>query len=192
MRFWHRRPREDYGAGAFILEALPGTSVGAEIGVDRGEFSSRLLRHLRPTRLHLIDRWEYRTEAACDRSLYGGRLGVDQSHMDGLHRKVCRCLRREITRGTVCIHRARSQDAAAVPAQYFDWVDIDGDHRYEAVRADLEPYRGRIRAGGWVAGGGLRSRAWWGDGVVRAVSEFVAAGPVRRYEGHGDQFLIQL
>jgi len=190
---WRRRPREDYGARSFILEALPGASIGAEIGVDRGEFASRLLRHLRPARLHLVDPWEYRTEAVYGDSLYGGRLGVDQSHMDGLHEKVCRRFRKEIARDQVLIHRARSQDAAATfPAQYFDWIYIDGDHRYEAVRADLERYHDRIKANGWIAGSGYRSKAWWGDGVVRAVGEFVASGHARHYARRHDVFLIQL
>ena len=39
----------------FLLHSLPRNSVGAEIGVWRGEFSADIVRRVRPRRLHLID-----------------------------------------------------------------------------------------------------------------------------------------
>ena len=32
-----------------------------------------------------------------------------------------------------------------------DFALIDGDHRYEGVRRDFEPYGGLVRPGGWIA-----------------------------------------
>lgn len=44
---------------AALLTALPPGSVGAEIGVWKGNLSAILLEQLRPKRLHLIDPWQY-------------------------------------------------------------------------------------------------------------------------------------
>ena len=74
-----------------------------------------------------------------------------------------------IERGQVHVHRSRSVEAAAsFPDDSLDWVYIDGDHTYEAVRADLAAYYRTIRPGGygiWAA----RNRAPW----------FLAATPTR-------------
>jgi hypothetical protein len=37
----------------FLLEMLPKNSVGAEIGVWKGDFSDRILKALNPKQLHL-------------------------------------------------------------------------------------------------------------------------------------------
>src|SRR2546430_9287984 len=42
---------------AFLFKMLPRGSVGAEIGVWKGDFSKLLLRRVRPAELHLVDPW---------------------------------------------------------------------------------------------------------------------------------------
>ncbi|MDG2335355.1 MAG: hypothetical protein P8Q97_14115 [Myxococcota bacterium] len=41
-----------------MLDRLPKAGVVAEIGVDRGDFSKRILAATEPEVLHLVDVWE--------------------------------------------------------------------------------------------------------------------------------------
>jgi SAM-dependent methyltransferase len=50
----------------------------------------------------------------------------------------------------------------------FDWIFIDGDHRYESVRRDIEAYRRLLAPGGLLSGHDLH----WKD-VRRAVDDLV-------------------
>jgi hypothetical protein len=56
---------------------------------------------------------------------------------------------------------------------------VDGDHLYEAVRADLELFDPKLKTDGLLAGDDYGMPGWWDDGVTRAVDEFVAG---RGYE----------
>ena len=191
---WRRATiTENYPAREFVLRALPTQSVGAEIGVHEGDFSQILLERLQPARLHLIDPWIYRTELPYQQSFYGGRQGGNQSRMDRRYRRTLRRLRSEIRSGQVTVDRMCSANAAELYDRgYFDWVYVDGDHSYHQVRQDLELFAAKIKPGGWIAGGGHRQDAWWGEGVVRAVREFEATSACQSLETSKDQFLIQL
>ena len=112
--------------------------------------------------------------------------------MDDVHAGVIKRFDREIEGGAVEIVRARSEDAeSALGGTQLDWAWIDGDHTYEAVKADLKRFSRLVKPGGCLAGDDY-VLGWWGNGVIRAVDEFVA-------EGHGtlqrfgrQHFLIHL
>src|SRR5689334_12291037 len=57
----------------FLLKMLPARSVGAEIGVHKGDFSAQILRTVRPHTLHLIDPWQYEPSEAYEQAWYGGK-----------------------------------------------------------------------------------------------------------------------
>ncbi len=163
-----------------LLKLLPADSVGAEIGVWRGDFSARILRSVRPTRLHLIDPWAFRRDEAHSEAWYGGRAAADQRAMDEIYEHVVGRFRKEAAAGIVEVHRLPSAEAAALfEDASLDWVYVDADHLYEAVRADLELFDPKVRSGGLIAGDDYGQTGWWEDGVTRAVDEFV---PAHRYE----------
>jgi predicted O-methyltransferase YrrM len=59
-----------------------------------------------------------------------------------------------------------------VPADFnFDLVYLDGDHSYEAVRAELETYTPLLDRGCWIGGHDYTDTPAPGDGVKRAVDE---------------------
>jgi Methyltransferase domain len=158
-----------------LLARLPKGAVCAEIGTWRGDFAERILRSRRPRTLHLIDPWEYRGEDAYASALFGGVAHDGQGEMDAVYESVLERFRSGIERRQVQVHRSRSVDAAAAFAdETLDWVYIDGDHTYEAVKADLEAYRRTVKPGGLLAGDDYGLPGWWGDGVTRAVDEFAA------------------
>jgi len=168
---------------ADLLNLLPKGSVGAEIGVWRGDFSSRLLSVVRPARLHLVDPWKFETSSGYERARYGGAVAKNQAEMDGIYETVLRRFAQEAETGVVLVHRGPSaQIGMQFDDAYFDWVYIDGNHLYEYVKRDLEVFATKVKPGGLLTGDDYGVRGWWEDGVTRAVDEFVAGStckPVR-------------
>ncbi len=176
-----------------MLRHFPQGSVGAEIGVWRGDFAARILQVVRPTRLHLIDPWQFMDAAPYRRAWYGGAAARDQAFMDRLHAEVVDRFASETARGVVSVHRLRSAEAAVgLPDRYFDWIYVDGDHLYESVRADLELFEPKVRPGGIIAGDDYGTPGWWEDGVTRAVDEFVAARGCEVAMLRAGQFALRL
>lgn len=135
-----------------LLASMPRESVCAEIGVDEGRFSQRILEIVKPRRLHLIDPWS----------------DVHEDKYGGVISKFAQA----IQAGQVEVHRETSRAAAdRFEKASLDWVYIDGNHTYDYVREDLELYFPRVRPGGHVAGDDYGNKAY---GVQRAVDEFVA------------------
>jgi hypothetical protein len=172
-----------------LLSLLPRGAVCAEVGTWRGDFAQTILSSRRPRTLHLIDPWQYRDEDAYERAMFGGRTQDGQSEMDTIYQSVLDRFRPRIDRGQVQVRRARSVDAAGEFAdESLDWVYIDGDHTYEAVKADLEAYFRTVKPGGFLAGDDYGERGWWDDGVTRAVDEFAANAQLTII---GAQFLLE-
>jgi hypothetical protein len=157
-----------------LISRLPRKLVGAEIGTWEGDFSAHALRRAAPTRLYLIDPWEYRDEARYESAFFGDRTPGGQAKMDAIHKGVCRRFRGPIAAGRVVVLRARST-VAAEQVTGLDWVYIDGDHTYEAVAADLHAFYDLLAPGGVLCGDDYRLDGWWEEGVTRAVDEFVAS-----------------
>lgn len=157
--------------------------VGAEVGVETGNFSAILIRIARPARLHLIDPWEQ--VPGTDKGT-GGRHGRGG---DELYAHVRRRFARGIERGQIIVHRCGSGDAAS-DLEALDWVYIDGDHSYQGVKDDLANYYPLVKPGGTLAGDDYGMLGlWWGDGIREAVDEFVAANDCQMtISGH--QFII--
>ncbi len=52
-----------------------------------------------------------------------------------------------------------------------DWVHLDARHDYASVRADIEAWLPKVKAGGWLSGDDYDARKW--PEVVQAVSELL-------------------
>jgi hypothetical protein len=158
-----------------LLRLLPKGAVCAEIGTWRGDFAGAILIHRRPKQLYLVDPWEHRSEEQYEQAKFGGSQS-GQEAMDALYESVVERFRPQIDSGQVLVKRARSVDAAAsFSDESLDWVYIDGDHGYEAVKRDLEAYYRVVKSGGFIAGDDYgATNGWFGDGVARAVDEFAA------------------
>jgi hypothetical protein len=168
---------------AELLNLLPEGSVGAEIGVWRGDFSARVLSVVRPARLHLVDPWKFETSSGYEGARYGGAIAKNQAEMDSIYETVLRRFAQEVETGVVLVHRGPSaQIGMQFDDAYFDWVYIDGNHLYEYVKRDLEVFATKVKPGGLLTGDDYGVRGWWEDGVTRAVDEFAAGSickPVR-------------
>lgn len=141
-----------------LLTKLPRGGIVAELGVDHGDFSARILELTQPTRLHLVDLW-----------------GSERYH-GGLFDSVKQRFGTEIADGRVQVHRKMSVDAADDFADAsFDWIYIDTDHSYETTARELRRFASKIKDGGLIAGHDYCMGNWangYRYGVIEAVHEF--------------------
>lgn len=178
----------------FLLKFLPKSSVGAEIGVLKGDFSQQILETTRPTKLHLIDPWEHQTSETYKDALYGGRAKGGQQEVDSFHDSVIFRFKSQISADQVEIHRGYSTTILKqFPDGYLDWIYIDGNHLYDYVKEDLELAYQKVKQGGYITGDDydFSPSEWWQGGVKRAVDEFLESRRVRLVEIKNHQFILQ-
>lgn len=180
-------PERKIHARTRLVGVLPTGGVGVEVGVWRGNFAEVLLRGLRPERLVLVDPWKFRPEH--ERALYGGASARSQEDMDRVHREV---VARFGSESRVEIRREVSAAAAGeVGAESIDWVYLDADHTYDAVRRDLDRWTPKVRPGGYICGDDYGVSGWWGDGVTRAVLESVRDTELTPVLLYGGQYALR-
>lgn len=120
---------------ARLLEHFPKHAMAAEVGVDEGRFSEKILAIAAPRVLHLIDPW--------DSKRYG----------DGKMKAVGDKFKCEISAGQVVIHRGRGVDVLReFDDDTFDWIYLDASHRYRDTLEELELCRLKVKDGGLIAG----------------------------------------
>jgi hypothetical protein len=140
-----------------LLKHFPKNAVVAEVGVDEGRYSEKILAIAAPRVLHLIDPWESNRYGEGKMKIVGDRF---KAHIDS---------------GQVVIHRGHCVDVLRGFADdYFDWVYLDASHRYRETLEELELCRLKVKDGGLIAGhdytAGNVARAVR-YGVVEAVNE---------------------
>jgi hypothetical protein len=166
----------------YLLNARGLLGTGAEIGVKTGAFSEEILSRWTGACLISIDPW---AEAPADE--YVDDANVAQAEHERFLEQTRQRLRRFGERSR--IWRMTGEAAATqVAAGELDFVFIDARHDYESVRADLEQWVPKVRAGGIVAGhdyvdGSLPQGEY---GVKRAVDEFFEQHGLAVHTTYGD------
>lgn len=183
--------QRDKAIRSCILSRIPKHSVCAEIGVYKGDFSELILER-EPKKLHLVDPWKFEVDPEYAGSWYGGSLGKNQTRMDTIHNSVLSRFRSQIRSGAVEVHRNSSANCCSqFPDNYFDWIYIDGNHRYEFVKLDLEMFLPKVKLHGLVAGDDYANPGWWQDGVTKAVDESILSGRFEKVLIENHQFLLR-
>lgn len=148
----------------FIAENGPENAIVAEIGVEQGDFAEDILRHTNPQMLYLIDCWEGQTIEQCT-TFYS------QDIEDKFYERV---KQRFAHNPRVKVIKAYSPEASELFENgFFDWIYIDANHRYEAVRKDLLAWWHKIKPGGYLCGDDYSNVSPLNFGVIRAVNEFL-------------------
>lgn len=141
-----------------LLKQMPLNGVVAEIGVNEGDFSAKILSVTKPFKLILIDVW------------------ASKRYHSGLYEKVRNRFAQELLKGNIQIIRQLSfQGIGECADNFFDWVYLDTDHSYQTTINELELLRPKMKSGGIIAGHDYIIGNWNGGvryGVIEAVREF--------------------
>lgn len=134
-----------------IFKLLPPNSIGAEIGVFKGDFSKLILKYAKPNRVHFIDVWW---------TLYGeyypdwgeytnyGKLSTYKAYDIFLNNI-------KPYKGNIDIQIHTGNDIDILnnfPDNYFDWVYIDSSHEYEHTYNELVLLDKKIKRDGIICG----------------------------------------
>jgi hypothetical protein len=132
-----------------IIEKLPKNGIVAEIGVDKGLFSKFILDTAKPELLVLFE--------------------ADVSRIDPAN------IYQQIKKDTCkIIEGDSSSNLAKYDDNYFDWIYIDGDHRYEGVKKDIDVAKSKVKPCGFLV---FNDYTVWSPstmyhcGVAKAVNE---------------------
>lgn len=132
-----------------LLELLPKNGKVAEIGVEYGRFSKKIITMNQPREYVGFD--------------------IDFSKIDPEIASSPAC--------QVTLRQGESARLLEdYPDGHFDWIYIDGDHSYEGVKADIAVAKRKVRSGGYLVFNDFAHIVWASYstfGVHRAVTEFL-------------------
>jgi hypothetical protein len=146
----------------YVSSLIKPGDIGAEIGVCYGVFAYHVLLKRNPSKLYLIDPWEYGLQADMELN----PTAEKQSVKDAQYYAVCDYFS---PYDCVEIIRLKSEDAVSLfENDYFNYVYIDGEHSYAAVTRDLENYFPKVKVNGYLIGDDY---GW--TGIMPAVQDFL-------------------
>jgi len=137
-----------------------GFKSGAEIGVAEGRYSEILCQNIPGLKLIAVDNWDsYRTTR---RTLTNKMTGEELTG-------------ERLAPYNATIIKKPSLDAVKdIPDESLDFVFIDADHTYQAVKNDIREWSKKVRKGGIVSGHDYYVFPKSGNrGVIDAVDEYV-------------------
>ena len=143
-----------------LLDKLPKCSIGAEIGVDKGDYSELIIKKVNPSLLYLIDPWVHMLNS--EETQHGHSQNYELVKKKFKNKK------------NVKILKMSSKEASfVIPDGSLDWVYIDGDHSYQGCLDDLETYSKKIKDNGFICGHDIVVKKKKGFGVNKAVDTFI-------------------
>lgn len=148
-----------------VVYGLPGNPRILEVGSWRGASAVRFLK-LDPSRLVLVDPYAVKPDGSWEG-------GLTQEELEGVRMKARARVDRFDGFGVVEWRYEFSPEASqGFEDESFDLVYIDGDHSYEAVKADMAAWWPKVAPGGTMVLDDHITGRWWGTAVIDAVKEF--------------------
>lgn len=138
-----------------------GLRVGAEIGVAEGRFSAGLLSLCPDLRLWAFD--DYRPG-------YKTWMGTEwDAAAQEANKATFLAILPRFARRLTFVEKSSLEAAAWLDDGALDFVFIDADHDYDAVKADIAAWTPKVRPGGFITGHDYDREKF--PGVIRAVDE---------------------
>ena len=164
--------RSRRGLGS-LLNSLNLRCTGVEIGVQEGFFSRHILETSELQKLYSVDIW----------------------NNNDIYIKAQQTLRK-FEKRSVLVKKYSIEASRDFPDEFFDFIYIDAEHRYEYVSSDIESWWPKLKSGGLFSGHDYenhndnKSETWVNGvfGVVRAVNEFCAKKNIRLYLTTDDNY----
>ena len=158
------------------VKLIPENSVGAELGVWKGETSSKFLPKCKF--LHLVDSWSIVAyEDSDEHGNYEGYLqryskivGSDnpndfQKFYDNIYSEV----NEKFANSPVKIYRMTTKEWFKVFNEKLDWIYVDANHGYQDALFDLKESYKKIKSGGILFADDYSDNK---PGVKKAVEDF--------------------
>lgn len=149
--------------------------IGAEVGVFRGDLSSRLLASRDDLTLYMVDSWKKHED-----------FGPEE--MENFYKHARTATSFAASRAKP-IKKTSEEAARDIPNQSLDFVFIDADHSYSAVCDDIDLWLPKIKPGGILCGHD------YGDdrfGVTKAVDGFAGLHGLCLEFGEDNTWFINL
>lgn len=138
-----------------------------EVGVWRGDFALELMTAFSKCKYIGVDPYAL-YEGYTDKP---GHEFNSQAQLDNLYSRTSNLIQ---SRGGTLMREFSSTAANTFKDNSIDVVYLDGDHKYEAVAADIQAWWPKVRAGGILAGHDYIERSHVEEfGVIPAVQEFL-------------------
>ena len=154
-----------------ILKRIPSDRpfVGAEIGVWVGTTSEKILAARAMLNHIMIDPWKMPEPGGRYQQSPDGIAKNDQTYFDDCYQKTLDAVKEFGTRAII----VREKSLVAVNKfgdKTLDYVFIDAEHTYEAVKEDIAAWLPKVRPGGWLGGHDIDNLPRF-PGVRKAVEE---------------------
>lgn len=152
-----------------ILNFLGLIGEGVEVGVQSGAYSEVLLTHWLGRRLFSVDPWREWL-----RDSYQDSANVTQQRQDQLYLEAKRKLD-PFKERSVILRKTFREAARDFADRSLDFVYLDAQHQYDAIREDLRLWLPKVKPGGVLCGDDYRDAADIKKvcGVKTAVNEFL-------------------
>jgi lipopolysaccharide biosynthesis glycosyltransferase len=146
-----------------LLNILPKNLKIAELGVFKGEFSSKIVELMNPSLLYLVDLFS-------GQQVSGDKDGnnIQWTNLDIEYENLSK---KYTDSDTIKVIKDYTYNfLQSLEDGYLDMVYIDADHSYEGVKNDLELSYKKVKIGGIISGHDYTLEKH--PGVVKAVDEF--------------------
>lgn len=148
-----------------LREVLIEPKIGAEVGVFEGDTVNGMLREYPGLRMYAVDPWDLGDPK--NTTLRRVPSSFLQKTKETFFAKTA------WAKDRLTVYNMQSLEGCKrVQDGELDFVFIDGDHRYEAAKEDLNAWWPKLRSGGILFGDDYRNAKRFG--VIQAVDEFVA------------------
>ena len=154
-----------------LFKKMPTKGIVCEIGIYKGKFSQKIQKISRPKEHHMIDCWA----PLCDPS---GEVVISQKEQDKFFRFVSTSFKKLVKKKKCIIYKEYSRKIVSkFPDFFFDWVFVDGSHKYEDALEDLTLYYPKVKMNGFICGHDYLNKTGkqlGPFGVIEAVTKFLS------------------